>query len=189
MRTSYFIGIGTLCLLAWIPVAIADNAPEYEVVHFSDGITEFEVVQLMRYALHEPRWPGSQHFNAMLRGDVRVGDEYHYPNEPPGALPVDCNNTEMLGIHYLVKRTKKHQYRRKKLDVRYVWKHSNFALDNEEADYNRVYWYFKGESSLVLGESIELRDETKINGVISLEASIGSDVILRNSFELTGCPE
>ena len=188
MRISEFLRIGVLCLLASMPAALGDDAPKYKIVRFSNGITDFEAIQLARYAPDDSNWLASPAYYAMLRGDIKFGEKIFYPHEPPGALPVDCNAAEMLGIYYMIKRTKKHQYRKNRLDIRFVWRHSLWE-QHILADYNRVYWYRKGESNIQRGEGINLPESMKFNGIVTVEASIGPDIIFQNSFELTDCPE
>ena len=188
MRNTGFLCVALLCSLLLLSAALADEAPRYKIVRFSNGVTDFEAIQLARYAPDDSNWLASGAYYAMLEGNYEFGENIFYPHEPAGALPVDCNATEMLGVYYMIKRTKKHQYRKNRLDIRFVWRHSLYP-EYEMNDYNRVYWYRKGQSNIKRGEAIHLTEPIRINGVISVEASIGSDVIFRNSFELTGCPE
>ena len=188
MRGTDVLRTVLLCSLVLLSAAVADDGPKYKIVRFSNGVTDFQAIQLARYAPDDSNWLASPAYYAMLKGNFEFGENIFYPHEPPGALPVDCNSTEMLGIYYMIKRTKKHQYRKNRLEIRFVWRHLLWPEHNLN-DYNRVYWYRKGRSNIKLGEGIHLIESIRINGIISVEASVGSDIILRNSFELTGCPE
>lgn len=193
-RCKVSIIVPTKCLLALtlillVPSSFANDQPEYEIQTFSvDGI-DYEVVQLARYVLESTQFPGTQHFASILRGTPQYGDEYHHPNQPAGPIPVNCENTRMLAVGFMMKREEKLRNKRKRFDIRYVWSHSSVESFDKNLDRNDVLWFRKSRTRIYPKVHLEIPDELKVDGVISLQASIGRDVILYNSFELLDCPK
>ena len=192
-KCSEYAVVAATCLLALVlvllaPQGYAEDLPEYDIQTFSvDGI-EYEVVQFARYALDSTQFPGTQHFASILRGTPEYGDEYHHPNHPPGAIRVDCERTKMLAVGFMMKRAERLRNKRKRFDVRYVWSHSTVMSSGKALDRNDVLWFRKGRTRIYPKTKLEIPDELKVDGIITLQASIGPDEIFRNSFELRDCP-
>jgi hypothetical protein len=177
----------TVVFLSMTPRVFADGPAADNSVSFSDGTTDYAVIQLVRYVLDSSRPPGIGHHYSVMRGTVQFGDKYYHPFDPLGPVIADCHSSRMLGVQYVVRRDEKAQYRRKKFRVQFVWSHSAVAASDERLERSHLLRFRQGQTRAYRVSFLELPDAWKVNGLISIEATIGTDVILRNSFELSGC--
>ena len=155
----------------------------------SDETSQYEVVQIGRYVLDSPEMPGFKYIYAMSRSNSVILDDENPPFDPPGPAPVDCDSTEMLSVRFLVRRHKKHQFRRDSIYVDFTWSHSEIELDRDDSVNDGRVKFGRGQTTIFLSPKFLLVDKYRTDGVLSLEASIGPDAAKRIEFELTGCSE
>ena len=148
---------------------------------------ELEVAQLVRYVLDTTQLPGRLHLNAVVGGKVEYDDEIRHPQDPPGPTVVDCQATQLLGLRYRVKRPKRNKYKREAFDITIKWTHTDVASNNEALQQPDRYRFNKSQFRLFPVATLELFDEIRVDGILTLEISTESRVLLRNSFELSGC--
>ena len=148
---------------------------------------ELQVAQLVRYVLDTTELPGRLHLNAVVAGKVDYDDEIRHPQEPPGPTVVDCRATKLVGLRYRVKRPKKNKYKREAFDISVKWTHSAVESNNEALKQTDRFAFHKSNFRLFPVATLELFDEIRVDGILTLEISTESRVILSNSFELSGC--
>lgn len=148
---------------------------------------ELQVAQLVRYVLDSTQLPSGLHLNAVVSGKADYDDEIRHPYDPPGPARVDCRATKLIGVRYRVKRPKKNKFKRESFDLNIAWSHSTATSSDKALQQADRLSFQKSSFRLFPLATLELFDEIRVDGVLTLEISIGQHVLLSNSFELTGC--
>ena len=148
---------------------------------------KYQAVQLVRYVLETPELPLSSSYRDKIRRRVLTyDDEYRHPDVPDGPAQVDCANTRRIGVSYYLIRTNRMVAKHVKSHI--IWTHSNVESDNSSMDSDHAHYYIRGQNSVLESHGLELTEELRVDGVLTVRVSVGKYEILENSFNLIGCP-
>lgn len=156
------------------------------VIPVASLAAKYEGVQIVRYVLKtstHPKW--YRYRDKIQRGVLKYDDEYRRPDYPLGPAQVNCANTRRIGVTFWVKRTGR--IMPKDFEMHIVWAHSNVESDDTHLDYYHSHSFHRGQDVWLESIGLELTDELRVNGVLSIRISIGKYEILENSFKLIAC--
>ena len=170
----------TIVLLGMVPVASIATAPRYE------GI------QLVRYVLETDHFTyKSIYWSRVKNGTLTYDNKYRDPFDPLGPTPIDCTNTRRIGVTFIVNRLIKTKIEH--VTTRFVWTHSN--VESNESDTKWTYTHSHSRAFLIghrnqyFSGGLNLTDELRVDGIISVRVTIGKHEILENSFSLSQCTQ
>ena len=165
-------------LLGIVPISSTAGAPRYEAV------------QLVRYVLESDRIPHLSSYWAKVRnGSLYYDNEYRHPTDPPGPTPVDCTDTRRIGVTFIVTRRDTRNF--ETVWARIVWTHSNFKTNDASTMWthtdtgSRVF--HQRQDSEYYSYGLVLKDELRVDGIISVRVLVGGNIVLENAFYLSQC--
>ena len=148
---------------------------------------KYQALQLVRYVLETPELPHSSLYFDKIRKRVLIyDDEYRHPDKPHGPAQVACANTRRIGMTYYLIRARRIMPKHVKTHV--IWAHSNVESDNSSMDYYHAHYFIRRQNAVLESHGLELTEELRVDGVLTVRVSVGKYEILENSFHLIGCP-
>lgn len=150
----------------------------------------YEGIQLLRYALEtdEPVFSAA-YWHGLAKGTLYYDKRFRPPNDPPGPTPVDCINTRRVGVAFVVTRTAPTTTRI--ITARLRWSHSDVRSGSTGTNWTRTTVYPSGfhrrQRSHLYSSGLNIPDELRVDGIISVRVSVGSNELFQNSFQLIGC--
>ncbi len=87
---------------------------------------------------------------------------------------------------YYVKRTPSSVPKNVKTHI--IWTHSNVESDNTSMDFYHSPYFRKFQKAYLCSHGLELTEELKVDGVLTLRVLVDKYEIIENSFNLVGCP-
>ena len=127
----------------------------------------------------------SSYYHEIRTGTLTFDKEFRHPSIPAAPAPVDCASTERVGLTFLAKRST--SFRAKNVKLRYEWTHSSVQAGHSPVVYYRTRVFLREEKAKLFSSRIRLTQKFRVDGVLSVEVSIGKNTIARDSFRLSGC--
>ena len=166
--------IAALTTLDMTPITVIAKTPR------------FEGIQIDRYVLESTKLRKfTSYASKIASGTLTYDKNFRHPSNPPGPALIDCETTQRIGVTYIIKRS--NRFRFDNVKAKYVWTHSHV----NSADFDLTLFhskpYVRGQDVALYSSGIELTDELRVNGTISLRVTVGKWPILENSFALNNC--
>lgn len=154
-----------------------------------------EVIPIARYVSEESKLRGYSEFNASVAaGTAQYDSTFRHPFLPLGRLVVDCRKVGRVGVTLAVTFSEFHNSRvgnrypkslSKDTTIEYIWFHSEHSKKG-----GRYFSKFRVPANRrmkMISYGMTLREIDRVDGMLSIDILVNSELIYQTSFELVGC--
>lgn len=172
--------VTALTLLAVLVVC----APDARAAARVDVLPIASIVRPFKLDPDEYDWEAIVH--AHLDGRIEHDAVFRRPTGPTEAIPVDCSQTESIGVYFEVRSQSK--FKDQMRPFRFSWSHDDIDSNEPVRSTFRGAWLTpKLQGVMLYGDRLKLNDARRVNGQWRLQVFHMGEEIFREEFDLVFC--